>query len=85
MRYGLLILLICLGIVFDLSVYIATSDNSFESFDPLHPATLLPIVARRFRELHSQVREVLRDLVDESTAPYREQLTRSIPTDPLPE
>ncbi len=85
MRYGLLVLLICLGIAFDLGVYLAASDDLFESFDPLHPATLLPIVANRFRELQPQVREVLRNLLDELAAPYREQLKRRIPTDPLPE
>jgi hypothetical protein len=83
MRYGLVVLLICLGIAFDLSVYIATSDDAFDAFDPLHPATLLPILANRYRELHSQGRGWLRNLVDEFTAPFRERLRHEKPKESL--
>ena len=85
MRYGLLVLLICLGLICDLGLYIAMSDDSFESFDPLHPATILPIIANRFRDLRDQVGEVLRDLVDGFAGPYRERMHRDLPTEPLPQ
>lgn len=85
MRYGLLVFLICLGLLCDLGVYIATSDDSFDSFDPLRPATILPIIADRFRNLRDQVGEVLRDLVEGFSAPYRERMHRDLPTEPLPQ
>jgi hypothetical protein len=85
MRYGLLVVLICLAIAGDLGVYIAMDDASFESFDPLRPATLLPIVANRFCEHRPLVCEVLRDLADTLAAPYRERPRPESPTDLLPE
>lgn len=85
MRYGLLVLVICLAIAGDLGVYIALDDASFESFDPLRPATLLPIVANRFCEHHPQACEVLRDLVDTLVAPHRERPRLESPAALLPE
>lgn len=85
MRYVLLVLVICLAIVFNLGVYIATSDESFATFDPLQPATILPIAADRFREIRAQAREMLRDLAEEIVAPYRELLQRRLPTEPSPQ
>jgi hypothetical protein len=73
MRYGLLVVVICLAIAGDLGVYIAMDDASFESFDPLRPATLLPIVANRFCEHRPRACDVLRDLADTLVAPYRER------------
>lgn len=85
MRYGLFVLLICLGLIFDLGLYIASSDDSFGSFDPLRPSTLLPIIANRFRELHAQAGDALRGLVDDFTAPFRERVRRHFPAEPLPQ
>jgi hypothetical protein len=85
MRYGLLVVVICFAIAGDLGVYIAMDDASFESFDPLRPATLLPIVAKHFCEHRPQVCEVLRDLADTLAAPYRGRPRRESPTDLLPE
>jgi hypothetical protein len=80
MRYALLVLLICLGIAFDLGVYVATSDDSFGSFDPLRPATLLPIVASRLDALKFQLRELdVQAFLDEFAAPYRERLGHELP------
>jgi len=85
MRYGLLVVVICLAIAGDLGVYIAMDDASFEAFDPLRPATLLPIVANRFCEHHPQACDTLRDLADKFVAPYRERPRPESPTDLLPE
>lgn len=85
MRYLLLVLLICLAVAFDLGVYIAMSDDTFESFDPLQPATILPIAADRLREIRAQAREVLREIVKELAVPYRDLLPRRLPTEPLPQ
>jgi hypothetical protein len=85
MRYGLLVVLICLAIAGDLGVYIAMHNDSFESFDPLRPATLIPIVANRFCKHHPQACDVLRDLADTLVAPYRERPRPESPTDLLPE
>jgi len=80
MRYALLVLLICLGIAFDLGVYVATSDDSFGSFDPLRPATLLPIVASRLDALKFQLRELdVQAFLDEFAAAYRERLGHELP------
>jgi hypothetical protein len=78
-------MLICLAIAGDLGVYIAMHDASFDSFDPLRPATLLPIIADRFCERHPQACEVLRDLADKFAAPYREPPRPERPTRLLPE
>ena len=72
MRYVILVCLLGLALAFDLAVFVASSDDSLESFDPLRPATLLPIVAGRLHVLKSQIRALdVHDFLDMLTAPYR--------------
>lgn len=81
MRYVILICVLGLAVALDLAVFVAASDNAFESFDPFRPATLLPIVAGRFHALESQVRELdVRDLLGVLAAPYREPIRHESPT-----
>jgi hypothetical protein len=84
MRYVLLACVVVFAITCDLAVLIAVSDDAFETFDPLHPATLLPIVANGLHALRVQAGEAVNDLVKWFTAPYRERLQRPIPPDSLP-
>jgi hypothetical protein len=84
MRYGLLVLVICLGIVFDLGLYIASSDDAFSTFDPRHPATILPIITNRYRDLRVQIGELVRGFVDGFAAPVRERAHRDVPAEPPP-
>lgn len=73
MRYVLLFFLLGLAIAVDLGVFIARSDEALVSFNPLRPATLIPIVANRLHTLHAQVRELdARALFDALTGRYRE-------------
>ena len=81
MRYVILVCLLGLAIALDRAVFVAASADAFESFDPFHPATLLPIVAGRLHALESQVRELdVRDLLDVLAAPYREPIRHESPT-----
>ena len=81
MRYLRLVCAIALAIFFGLGVLITTSDDSLESFDPYHPATLLPIVAKRLNSLRSQARELrLSEFLDAATAPFREGIRHASPT-----
>lgn len=78
MRYTVLACLLGLALAFDLGVLIATSDDSFGSFDPYRPATLVPLVASRLDALEAQVRKVdvrafLDALVSGSGEPDRHQ------------
>lgn len=84
MRSARLVWLLGLPIVFGLGVLIATSDDALESVHLHRPATLLGMAESRLHEIQSHVRELLRDLLDEFTAPYRERLHRTLPTEPLP-
>jgi hypothetical protein len=80
MRYVLLVCLLGLAIALDLTVFVAASDHSLASFDPLHPATLLPIVTGRLHALRSQVRELdMREFFDALAAPYRKRIQRESP------
>lgn len=81
MRYRLLVVLICLGLVFDLVVYIATFDKARRSFDPRHPATLLPIIANRYRDLRAQVYEAAKKLMTGFAAPVHERARRDLQAD----
>jgi hypothetical protein len=74
MRYILLACLLVLALAFELGVLIATSDDSFGSFDPYHPATLFPIVASQIQDLQTRVRVRVSELVDAVIAPYRMQI-----------
>ncbi len=85
MRYGLLVLIICLGLVFDLGLYIASCDDSTASFDLLRPSTLLPIIATRFRDLYARGRDLLTGLVDEFRAPFHERTHRTLPAEAFPQ
>jgi hypothetical protein len=74
MRYVLLVCVVGLAITCDLAVLTASSDITLETFDPLHPATLLPVVVNGLDALRGQVGEAANDLVEWFTAPYRERL-----------
>jgi hypothetical protein len=81
MRYVILVCLLSLCIAFDLAVFIAASDHPLETFDPLHPATLLPLVTSRLDALRAQVRELdVNALFDVLAAPYRKQRQDESPT-----
>lgn len=57
MRYILLVCTIGLTTVsVGLGLLIAAPDDSIEGFEPHRPATLLPIAAAGFWELHSRIR-----------------------------
>lgn len=81
MRYIRLAYVIALVIFSGVSLLIATSDDSLESFDPYHPATLLPIVAKRLQTLGSQANELL----DSTTAAFRARIRHESPTEFLPQ
>lgn len=83
MRYVLLAGLLGLALAFDLGLLVVTWDDSFESFDPHHPATLLPIVASRLRALEAQVRERVCDLLDVCESGGGEPNGQGDPTPPL--
>ncbi len=70
MRYGILTCLLGLAIVFDLFVLVATTHDAFDSFDPLHPATLLPIAAHEMHAVATAAGDLVRDLVAWFAAPY---------------
>jgi hypothetical protein len=74
MRYILLACLLALALALELGALVATSDDSFGSFDPYHPATLFPIVASHVEDLQSRVRLRVGELVDTVIAPYRMQI-----------
>ena len=84
MRYGLLVLVICLGIIFDLGLYIASSNENFSTFDPLHPATILPIITNRYRALRAQVYEAVERLVTGFAAPVHERAQRDLQEEGVP-
>lgn len=85
MRYVILVCLLGLALALDLTVLIATSDDSSEAFDLRHPATLVPIVAHRVHTVSTAAGEFVRDLVEWVAAPYRERLQRTLPTDAPPQ
>jgi hypothetical protein len=81
MKCFIFVCLLCLAIALDLAAFVGTSDDVFEPFDPLHPATLLPIVAGRLDAVKSQAGELdVQAFLDELAAPYREQLRHESPT-----
>ncbi len=69
MRYVLLLGVVGLGLALDLTVLVATTDNSFASFDPHHPATFLPIVAYELHKFASAAGDLVRDLLTWWAAP----------------
>lgn len=85
MRYVILACLVVLALALDCAVFIATTDEAVEAFDPYHPATLLPIVANSCRAAATAASELLRDLLDGVTAPHRERMHRTLSTEPLPQ
>jgi len=74
MRYVLLVCVLALALTCDLSILIATSDDSLESFDLHYPATLLPIMADHLQTLQTQVGEYVDDLVEWVVTPYCERI-----------
>ena len=83
MRYVILVCLLGLAIGLDLAAFVAASNDAFEPFDPFHPATLLPIVAGRLREIRSQVRAIdVREFFDVLVGPYREPIRHESRTPP---
>jgi hypothetical protein len=85
MRYVIVASLVGLGLGLILFGIGATSGDRSPSFDPHRPATLLPVAEHRVREFGSAVIELVRDLVDEFTAPYRERIRRDGLTPVLPQ
>ncbi len=85
MRYLLLVCVLVLALALDLSVLIATSDDSLESIDPLHPATLLPIVANRMHNVGTAAGDLAHDLAIWVAAPYRSNLHQTLPVAPAPQ
>ena len=82
MRYVILVCLLGLAIAVDLAVFIASTGEAFEAFDPYHPSTLLPILTQRLRAAADGTGEMVRDLVEGFTAPFRERVHRTLPTEP---
>jgi hypothetical protein len=81
MRSVLLACLLGLSIACDLAMFIASSDDAPESFNPLHPTTLVPIMENRLHTLRCQVAELdMRHFLDVLAAPYRERLEHEGPT-----
>ena len=80
MRYGLIVLVVCLGILFYLGMYVASSDDAV-GFDPLRPSTLLPIIGHGIRALVGQLRDVGQGVVDVVGNPQRERVERHLPID----
>ncbi len=70
MRYGILVCLLGLVIAFDLFVLVATTNDAFDSFNPLHPATLLPIAVREMRAVTTATGEFVRDLLAWFATPH---------------
>jgi hypothetical protein len=79
MRYVLLICLIAFAL--PCALIMTADDRELESFDPYHPATLLPIVVSRLHDLQPLVR----DLVDAFTAPYRKRIQQQTTLPPEPQ
>jgi len=84
MKNVLLVCVLGLAVTVEVAVFIAASDDSFASFDPHHPATLLPILAGRLHAFRSVASKFVRALVDQFTAPYRERLRHESPAESLP-
>jgi hypothetical protein len=80
MKNVLLVCLLGLAIALELALFIAMVDDSRESFDPRHPATLLPVVAGRLDTLRSEVERRVRELIDRSTAAFRERIEHETQT-----
>ena len=84
MKYLILVCLIALGLGLITLGLAATPGDPLAAFDPHHTATLLLNVDSRLREFRSAASELVRGLVDEFTAPYRERLRHEGPTQSLP-
>jgi hypothetical protein len=78
MRYGLLVLTVCLGMLFYLGLYVASSDDALD-FDPLRPSSILPIMGRGVHALFVRVRDVGQALTDAVGNPQRERVQRHLP------
>lgn len=85
MRYLIFLCVVGLALLINLSVLIATSDDSLEALDLRHPATLLPIVADRMHNVATAAGAFVRDMVEWCAAPYRERLQRPLPVDTPPQ
>jgi hypothetical protein len=80
MRYVRFACIVVVAIFCGVSVLIATSDDSLESFDPYHPATLLPIVAKRLDALRAQARAVdVGELLDAAIVAFRGRIRHESP------
>ncbi len=80
MRYCLIVVLLCLGILFYLGMYFAPFDEAVH-VDPLRPSTLVRIVAHGARALFAQVRAAGQGLVDAVGNPQRERVKRHFPNE----
>ena len=84
MRYPILVCLIGLGLGLITFGLAAAPGDPRASFNSHHPATLLLDIDSRLREFRSAAGELVRGLVDEFTAPYRERLQHESPTQSPP-
>jgi hypothetical protein len=84
MRYVLLVGLGGLGLGLILFALVATPDAPLAAGDPHDAAPLLAVADTYLRDVSTAASELLRDLVDGFTTPYRERLQRTLPTEPLP-
>lgn len=78
MRYGVLVVLLCLGMIVYLGLYVASSDDAVD-FDPLRPSSVLPIVGRGAHTLLAHLRDVGQALADAVGNPQRERVKRHLP------
>ena len=79
MRYFILVCLIALGLGLITFGLAGAPGDPLASFNSHHPAALLLNVDSRLREFRSAAGELVRGLVDEFTALYRERLQHESP------
>ena len=76
MRYLILVCLLGLGLSLIAFGLAGPPGDRLASFDPHHPAALLLSLDNRLHAFRFAATELLRGLVDEFAAPYRERLRR---------
>jgi len=74
MRYVILVCLIAFGLGLITFGLAAAPGDPLASFDPHYPATLLLNIDNQLRAFGAAGSELVRELVNEVTAPYRERL-----------
>jgi hypothetical protein len=73
-----------LALAVGLCLLIATADDAeIASFDPRHPATLLPLLTSRLHAVEAYVRDFrVSDLIDAAAAGFPERIRHENPTPP---